>query len=102
MHNLKKALESILEKDKEYRIICHQFKNGKEVKTHKHPNANEWIFVNRGKFDFTIDGKTRSYDLDKAAYEKIFVPKGAPHSMSVYSNVTYFVVRDGEAETEYL
>lgn len=98
---LESALLSILKKDKEYRIVTHEFPEGRKVQKHYHPNANEWVIANNGSFKFFYAGRWFDIKLDNDRYTVIHIPAKITHGLATQSKVLYFVARDNEAKTVY-
>ena len=95
-HSTKEALESILNRDREYVILTHEFPKGHLVKKHNHPNVNEWIIADDGEFKFFyLDTWYKVKPKKKTIVIK--VGKGVPHGLEVISKSVYIVVRDGKA-----
>jgi len=91
--NITEAIESIIKKDKEYVLIKHSLGVGREIKTHFHRKANEFIVIDSGKFEIRIEKEIRVFNLKKKA-TTIFFPKNKKHSLLTISSISYFVIRD--------
>jgi len=96
--NIKEALEKILPKDLEFKIVHHRLKKGDSIKRHYHPKATEWFFIDNGNFEIKLDDE-----------KEIFEPKGdllvfkflvtQKHSLRALTDISYIVIRDRDDET---
>lgn len=91
--NLKEAIEDMTKKDKECVFVRHSLKAGKEIKSHYHKKANEFVIADNGNFKIKLEGKEREFNL-KNKVIVIKFPKGKIHSLFAVTPVSYFVIRD--------
>lgn len=101
-NNLKEAIESLTEKDKNYIFVRHAINHGELVKTHYHPKASEFLIVDNGVFDVQLDKDSKILVPNGKVIVVIFF-KGQRHSLKTINSdsVSYFVFRDREDETIY-
>ena len=93
-NSIESAIENILTKNNKYRIIKHSFSKGHIVKPHYHPNANEWLIFDSGKFELQLGAKKELIVTSKPTV--IFIEKGEVHGLKCITKMNYFVIRDGE------
>lgn len=100
--NLKEAIESLTEKDKNYIFIRHTINHGEPIRPHYHPKANEFLIVDNGVFDIWLDRDSKILVPNGKVIVVVF-PKGQRHSLKTINStpVSYFVFRDRKDETIY-
>lgn len=96
--DIKEALTSILRPDAKFTIILHTLEEGYKVKSHFHPDANEWLVLFRGKAKVMVNGESRVV-ASSGRVKVIEVPRGISHSLASKAKSEYLVVRDGNTST---
>lgn len=72
-------------------IVFSEYHKGVEIPEHSH--AAQWGVVLKGRIEFTVDGKTRSYERG----DMFYFPAGVVHSSRVYdeyADVIFFDQKD--------
>jgi len=98
--NFKKAFESVIKEDKDYIFVRHKLKRGILIKTHYHKIANEWLLIDKGKFEMQLEGKKQIFNL-KNQVSVILFPKNRKHGFKAISSVSYFVIRNKKDSNFY-
>ena len=98
--NVCEVLLALMQMDQEYVIVRHRLDAAESIAEHFHPKANEWVIIERGAIEVTIDGAKRKHHLDGTALAIPF-PAGARHALKALSAVEYVVLRDREDEIIY-
>jgi quercetin dioxygenase-like cupin family protein len=96
---LAEALRTILKDDEEYVLVRHDFSESDVVEKHIHPNVNEWIIFNSGKFEVALGLEKKV--IEARGFSSVYFPKGEVHGIRCFTNISYFVVRDGKDDIVY-
>jgi len=94
------ALEEITKEDKDYIFLKHSFKEGREIKEHYHPKANEWIIFNSGECEIGLNSELGIFAPHSNALA-IHFPKGKIHGLICLTDISYWVLRDRKDKTIY-
>ncbi len=96
---LKEAIEHLTANDKNYILVRHTFPAGKIIKPHMHPDVNEWVILDAGEIEFSLDGEKQV--VKPTDIVAVLCPQRKFHSVRCISDVSYLVIRDGPSETVY-
>lgn len=93
MKNLDLLLKKIIPRDKESIIVWHRLSSGEEIKEHRHKNFNEFVLIDNGSFEVSVNRKRKKYNL-KNSPTIIKFPANSKHAFhNSRLAVEYFVVR---------
>ncbi len=98
--NSREALNAVLKADRHYIIIKHKFPKNYIVKEHFHPNTDEWLIVDSGRFEINCDFEKKEFDVDSP--HVVHFPKGHIHGLRCITNLMYIVIREIDDEIIYL
>jgi uncharacterized cupin superfamily protein len=98
--SIKQALGAIIGEDKNYILLKHILLPGEEIELHYHKKANEWIIIDKGKFQVRLEREERDFDIQDETIV-IHFPAQQKHSFLPKSKISYFVIRDREDKTIY-
>lgn len=96
--NFKEAFKSFVNNDKDYIFTRHSLDRGEKIEPHFHPEANEWVVINHGKFTVKLENHEETLDL-KRRVTVLYFPKGQKHSFTIHSKISYFVFKDKSDKT---
>ena len=85
------GLKAYLSQAMNHQIVFMEFSEDVEVSEHSH--ESQWGVVLEGRIDLTVDGVERTYTKG----DRVFIPKGAPHSARVYAgyaDISFFNQKD--------
>lgn len=91
--NLKEAMISFTEVDVDYNWVWHMLEPEEGIELDIH-DINEWIVIDSGKCEVTLEGEKYYFDAD--ATENVLVvgiPKGKEHGFIAKSKMTYIVLK---------
>ena len=86
------ALEQIMEKDKDYTLIRHDFKAGEIIKSHKHP-VDEWVIFDSGGCEISLGLESELIGADNNLAVSIYLPRNQKHGLKCLTNISYWVLR---------
>ena len=95
------AMLSFMPIDRNYTIVWHNLNSEEEIRAHYHPKANEWIIVNYGRFEITINEKSYDCDVGLDEFMVIPLPKKSMHSILAKTNLVYVVIRNRKDRIVY-
>lgn len=87
-----RALNSLLELDKDYTIIRHNFEKGEIIEPHKH-NVNEWVIFDKGSCEVSLNLESKILSSKDYTY-RIHFPKNQKHGLKCLTDISYWVVRE--------
>jgi len=92
--NKELALEKILESDKDYIIIKHDFEKGEIIDLHTH-DVDEYVIFNNGKCEVTLGLKSKIIEAKNYAVA-LYFPKTEKHGLKCLTHISYWVLRKTE------
>jgi quercetin dioxygenase-like cupin family protein len=98
--SIEEALYALTALDQDYVLVRHRLTKGKVIKEHHHPLANEWVLIDNGTIEVTINGITESFEFNGNP-SVISFPAGSKHALIAISETEYTVLRDREDEILY-
>ena len=82
-------------------VIRHNFPADYVVGRHIHPEAEEWVIFDKGKFNFFMEDEILEIS-DPKKTSVIYVPHGHAHGIVTLTNASYLVLRSGRDETIFI
>jgi quercetin dioxygenase-like cupin family protein len=86
------ALDQLLELDRDYALVRHDFPRGEVIEAHTHP-VDEWVIFNRGRCEITLGLESRAVDVNKGAVA-VYLPKEQEHGLKCLTDISYWVLRE--------
>ena len=98
--SIEEALYALTTLDQNYVLVRHRLTKGKVIEEHHHPSANEWVIIDNGTVEVTIDGISERLEFDGTP-SVISFPAQCKHALTALSETEYTVLRDRDDEIIY-
>jgi hypothetical protein len=96
------ALRWVLPNDADRPIVRHFLAKGKEVPTHYHPKAREWVVLYQGVLALNPGLQNGGGPLNASDLIQVLeIPSGVSHFSLAFSDCKYFVIRSKRDKIVY-